>query len=125
MKIILLSDEAIRLEVGGTGTLEIVAESAEVSYSPFHMLASSLATCIASVLLSWGEHAKLTADDLAIEVRWTFAEEPLRVNAMDVRLAWPSLPTERASAATRASELCTIHATLHHPPAITIAMDAA
>jgi hypothetical protein len=49
-----------------TGPLEIVAESPELSYSPFHMLGSSLASCIASVLLSWSSHAKLDSADQPI-----------------------------------------------------------
>ena len=78
MKITLLSDERIRLD-GKAGPLSVEAESAEMQYSPFHMLASGLATCTYSVLASWGTHAKLPVDDLSIEVGWTFAENPHRV----------------------------------------------
>jgi uncharacterized OsmC-like protein len=40
-------------------------------------------------------------------------------------LDWPSLPANRTAAARRASELCTIHATLTHPPAITVTAGSA
>jgi hypothetical protein len=33
---------------------------------------------------------------------------------------WPSLPANRIVAARRVAELCTVHATLQHPPQITI-----
>jgi uncharacterized OsmC-like protein len=119
MKIILLADDAIRLEpVPGPMTIE--ASSAEMSYSPFHMLASALATCTFSVINSWATHAKLSVDDLAIEVRWRFGEEPHRVSDLDVTFEWPSLPANRVAAARRVSELCTVHATLLHSPKITI-----
>jgi uncharacterized OsmC-like protein len=119
MKITLLADDHIRLEpVPGPMTIE--ASSAEISYSPFHMLASSLATCTFSVIESWASHAKLSLDDLTIDVRWRFGEEPHRVSALDVTFAWPSLPANRIAAARRVAELCTVHATLLHPPTITI-----
>jgi uncharacterized OsmC-like protein len=117
VKITLLSDDAIRLEPTA-GPMTIEALSAEQSYSPFHMLASSLASCTFSVLYAWATHASLSVDDLAIEVRWTFADNPHRVGEMHVRFDWPSLPERRYAAALRVSEMCAVHATLHHPPRI-------
>jgi uncharacterized OsmC-like protein len=120
MKIILLGEDAVRLEPDG-GPMTIEALSADQQYSPFHMLASSLAYCTFSILHSWAETVKLGADDLAIEVRWTFAEEPHRVGAMTVSLEWPSLPAARTAVAQRVATLCPIHATLHQTPTVTIA----
>lgn len=117
MKITLIAEDGIRLEpIPGPMTIE--AQSAEQQYSPFHMLASGLAFCTYSVLASWASHAKLDAEQMAIEIRWTFAENPHRVGALNVKIDWPSLPAERAKAARRVSGLCAIHATLSHPPAI-------
>jgi putative redox protein len=119
MKIILLSDDSLRLEpIPGPMTIEAVA--AEQSYSPFHMLASGLATCTFSVMEAWATHANLNIDDLALEVRWTFAEDPHRVESMNLTFEWPSLPAKRYAAARRVAEMCTIHATLTHPPTITV-----
>jgi len=121
MKIILLSDDAVRLEpVSGPMTIE--APSAEQSYSPFHMLGSALATCTFSVVMSWATHAGLDVTDLAVEVRWQFTENPHRVGALAVTLDWPSLPPQRGAAARRVAELCTVHATLLHSPTIAIAL---
>ena len=117
MKIILLSEERIRLE-GGAGPLSIEAESAETQYSPFHMLASAVATCTYSVLAAWGTHASLPIDGLAVEVGWSFTENPHRVGALDVVLDWPGLPEGRRAAAARAAALCTVSRTLEHPPHI-------
>lgn len=119
MKIILLSDDAIRLE-GEAGAMTIEAPSAEQAYSPFHMLASGLALCTYSILHSWGETASIPADDLAVEVRWEFAENPHRVGSIAVAIDWPSLPPARTATAHRVAELCAIHATLTHPPTITL-----
>jgi uncharacterized OsmC-like protein len=119
VKITLLSDDAIRL-TPEPGPLTIEAESVEQTYSPFHMLASSLATCTFSVMYSWATHADLRADDLTIEVHWTFAEDPRRVDAITLTFDWPSLPERRLAAAQRVAEMCTIHTTLKHPPAMAI-----
>ena len=120
MKITLLTDESIRLEPI-LGPMTIEAPTAEQSFSPFHMMASGLAYCTFSVMYAWAENAKLEATDLTIDVSWTFADEPHRVGSYDVRFRWPSLPEKRLEAACRVAELCAVHATLQHSPAIRIA----
>ena len=119
MKITLLSEESIRLE-GAGGPLTIEAESVEQIYSPFHMLASGLAVCTHSILASWANNAKLNADDLSIEVGWSFAEKPHRVGDIRLTFDWPSLPGERMETAKRVAALCPIHATFHHAPNVVI-----
>ena len=114
MKITLLAEDRVRFDpVPGPITVE--APSAEMQYSPFHMMASGLATCVYSTLRSWAEHAKLDADGLAIEVGWSFAEDPHRVGRFDLLLEWPGLPEARRNAAVRAAGFCPVHQTLHHP----------
>jgi uncharacterized OsmC-like protein len=117
VKITLTSEDSIRLEAV-PGMLTIEAPSADRSYSPFHMLASSLATCTFSVLYSWASNANISVDDLVIDVRWRFVEEPHRVGDMTTTLTWPSLPPTRRAVAERVAALCTVHATLLHPPAL-------
>lgn len=117
MKITLLGDDGIRLEpIPGPMTIE--ADSADQQYSPFHMLASSLAFCTYSVLASWANNAKLESNDIEVEVKWTFAEDPHRVGELSMTIEWPSLPEPRRSAASRVADLCAVHATLTHPPTI-------
>jgi uncharacterized OsmC-like protein len=100
--------------------MTIEAPSAEQSYSPFHMVASGLAYCTFSVMYAWAEHAGLDAGDLTIDVSWTFAQDPQRVDRYDMRFNWPSLPARRLEAARRVAKMCTIHATFEHPPVIAI-----
>ena len=118
MKITLLSDDRIRLD-GGAGPMTIEAESAETSYSPFHMLASGLATCTLSVLHAWAANAKLPADGLAIEVGWSFVEDPHRLGEMTVGIEWPGLPEARRVAAQRVADLCTVKVSMKNPPTFT------
>lgn len=119
MKIILLDDASIRLEPT-EGPMTIEAVEPEQQYSPFHMLASSLAYCTFSVMYAWATHTRQEASDLVIEVRWEFSEqEPKRVSALHLTYDWPSLPAKKAAAARRVAAMCTIHETLHHPPVVT------
>ncbi|HJU89279.1 MAG TPA: OsmC family protein [Gemmatimonadaceae bacterium] len=122
MKITLLSDERLRLD-DSPGPLTIEAESADMTYSPFHMVASGLATCTLAVLHSWASHAGIATDGLAVEIGWQFAEKPHRVANYDVVLHWPKLADERAPAASRAAALCAVHNTLAHPPSITVEVE--
>ena len=118
MKIILLSDDAIRLEPD-EGPMTVEAVEPDQQYSPFHMLASSLAYCTFSVMYSWATHTKQKGDDLVIEVRWKFSdEEPKRVAELRLTYDWPSLPAKKQDAAKRVAAMCTIHETLQHPPVV-------
>ena len=123
MKITLVGEEGIRLEpIAGPMTIE--AESADQLYSPFHMLGSGLAFCTYSVLASWASSAKLDSEDIVVDVRWEFAEEPHRIGTIEMKIDWPSLSPERQSAASRVAELCAIHATLMHSPSVTTTVTA-
>lgn len=117
MKITLIDEESIRLE-GAAGPLHIEPGSPDQSFSPFHMLASSLATCVHSVLYGWAHNAELQVDDLEIAVSWRFVEDPYRVGSYDIHIVWPSLPEPRRSAAERVAHHCTVHQTLLNPPEI-------
>ena len=117
MKITLIAEDGIRLEPL-PGPMTIEAESEDQLYSPFHMLGSGLAFCTYSILASWASNAKLHADDIMIEVRWTFVDDPHRIGKIDMTVQWPSLPTGRQQAAQRVAHMCAIHATLMQSPEI-------
>jgi uncharacterized OsmC-like protein len=119
VKITLTSDESVRLEPT-PGPMTIEAPSAERSFSPFHMLGSSLAYCTHSILVSWASNAGIGTDGLAIDVAWGFAEQPHRVGELRVTIDWPELPPNRRATAQRVATLCPIHATLTHSPSIVI-----
>ena len=124
MKISLIADDAIRLEpLPGPMTIEAATE--DQLYSPFHMLGSSVAFCTYSVLASWASHAKLESDDIVIEVRWAFVEDPHRIGKVDMKVEWPSLPPQRQSAAQRVADMCAVHATFQHPPQLSTTVVAA
>ena len=119
MKIVLAGEESLRLEPS-FGQLTIEAPAPDVQYSPFHMLGSALGMCTFSVLQSWASNKNLGADDLKIDVSWSFIEGQHRVGSMKVQLQWPSLPAELWPRAIRAANLCGVHNTLTRPPEITV-----
>ncbi len=121
MKITLTGEESLRLEPS-SGPLTIEAQSHDQSYSPFHMLGSALGACTFSVLQSWASNRNTPADDLKIDVSWTFVEGQHRVGSMRVKLDWPSLSAEEWPRAIRVANVCGIHQTLTHP--IEIMVDA-
>jgi len=124
LKILLLSEDRLRV-LGGAGPLSVEADSAEMTYSPGHMLASSLAVCTYSILQSWATNADIPASDLAVEVGFEYVEKPHRIGKLEVALDWPSLPAERREAARRAAGLCPIHRTLHALPEVTTVVTGA
>ncbi|MBC7788921.1 MAG: OsmC family protein [Anaerolineae bacterium] len=118
MRITVLSEERIRLENGAPVTID--PESVDISYSPFHMLASGIGSCMFSVLQSWATNAKIPTDHLAMEIGWRSAKNANRTGSFDVRLMWPSLPESRRDAAARAVKACAVHSALVPPPVINI-----
>jgi len=119
VKLTLLTEDSIRLEpIPGPMTIE--APTVDQSYSPFHMVGGGLAYCTFSVMYAWAENAGLNAEDLVVDVSWTFADEPYRVGRYTIQFSWPSLPAKRLAAAKRVAEMCTLHATFELPPAISI-----
>ena len=124
MKLTLLAEDRVRYEVT-PGPLTIEAPSAETAVSPFHLLGGSLATCTFSVLSAWGSRAGFALDDLVLDVSWTFAEKPHRVDTLALDIVWPSLPASRLEAAKRAAALCTVHVTLEHPPTMPVTVRGA
>ncbi len=119
MKITVTGEESIRVEATAE-QLTIESPTPDLHYSPFHMLGSALGGCTLFVLQSWASHKGIPANDVKVDVSWTFVEGEHRVGAMKVKLDWPSLAAELWPRAIRAASLCGVHNTLTHPPEITV-----
>ncbi len=119
MKITLLDENRIRYEPApGLLTVDALRPDAEVS--PYHLVAGGLAACTYATMASWAEKARLSADDLTLEVTWGFVEKPHRLGNVDLRFEWPSLPAERLEAAKRVAALCPVHQSFEHAPLLGI-----
>ncbi len=116
MLVRILDETHVRLDTdaGGEG-LAVEGEN----FGPLQMLATSLALCTVSVVLSYGETAGLDLTGFAVEVRWDYVEEPYRVGRYDMTVHVPEgLPVARHRAIIRAAKTCTVHNTLTHSPVI-------
>jgi len=110
MRLILEGESTIRFEVAEDG-FEITSD--DVSISPYHLLAGSLASCIALVVVAWAERAGLDPEPVTISRSWEHVgAADHRVKRMDVDLRWPGLPDFRKAVVERVAEACPIHATL-------------
>ena len=120
MQLTILADEHMRLDTGdGDDGLNVVGGP----FGPLQMLAGSLALCIASVIHSYGETARLHLHGFGVEVRWEYVEDPYRVGRYDITLHLPEdVPPERHRAIVRAADTCTVHRTLEHPPTMETAI---
>ncbi len=110
MRMILEGELRIRLEMAGEG-FEIVSEG--VSISPYHLLAGSLASCIALLVVPWAERSRIALEPATISINWEHAEDrDNRVKHIEVDVRWPGLPESRLVVVERLAEACPIHATL-------------
>jgi len=110
MNLVLESEEKIRLEMAGVG---FAITSEDVAVSPYHLLAGSLASCIALVIQAWAERSGFDVEPVLISVGWERAgNRDNRVKHMDVQLRWPGLPESRKPVVQRLAGACPIHATL-------------
>ncbi len=109
MRMVLEGESQIRLEMVGDG-FEIT--SADISISPYHLLAGSLASCIALVMVPWAERSGLDLEPLSISICWERASDEHEVKHMGVALRWPGLPDSRLAVVERLAKACPIHATL-------------
>src|SRR5688500_20221787 len=102
------------------GQLTIEAESADQVYSPYQMLGSSLTVCAFGVLQSWASNVGISADDLVIDVSWSFADKPHRVGSIEVSFRWPSLPPELRPTAERADDMWHVHEHVNESPVMPV-----
>jgi putative redox protein len=117
MRVVLLGEQQLRLEMVGEG-FEIASE--DVAISPYHLLGASLASCTALMFVSWAPQVGVELEPLTVSVSWQMADErPKRVTGMDMELRWPGLPDNRVETAERVADLCPIHATLKRSAEIT------
>jgi uncharacterized OsmC-like protein len=102
--------------------IEIDADDEHVHFSALPMFAASLGLCTASVLGEYARQLEISVEELEVRVRWSYDEDPFRVDSIDMEISWPELPESRRKAAERAAAQCTIHNTLEHPPEIQTAL---
>jgi uncharacterized OsmC-like protein len=107
----------------------ICDESSEVGKlgpSAPELLLASLGSCIASVIVVFGERHGLKLEGMAVHLDYELAEHPYRIGSISIAVHVPqALTPEQQEVLTRVADTCLIHATLQHPPKMTLELRGA
>ena len=83
------------------------------------LLMASLGSCIASVLIVYGQRHGHELAGLSVDLDWQLAENPHRIGEIAIHLHLPAeIPEEQRATFERVAHSCLIHNTLTHPPEI-------
>ncbi|HEY9389158.1 MAG TPA: OsmC family protein [Mycobacteriales bacterium] len=99
------------------------SEGDDTAPTPTELLVASLASCVGFYAHRYLTRHHLSSDGLAVDADFAIGERPTRVGQITVRITPPpSLPAEQRQAFLAVASHCTVHNTLHTPPAVTIGM---
>lgn len=90
--------------------------------TPPEIFAMSLAGCIGHYVATYCSKAGICTEDLKTSCDWTMRDSPYRLGEIGVRIYLPGLPDKRRKAIERVAASCLLHATLMHPPRVTISI---
>ena len=87
--------------------------------TPLELLGAALSACVALYVRKHCENEGLDADDIVVEVKPVWRENPGRVSRYDVVVHLPdSIPYAFHDGITAAAQSCPVHHTLTHTPEI-------
>ena len=91
--------------------------------TPTELFVASLASCVAHYARGYLARHKLPTAGLAVTAEYTMGPRPPRVTDIRVDVDVPDgVPAERLGGLLAVASHCTVHNTLAHPPAITVAL---
>lgn len=86
--------------------------------TPTEMFVASLAACVAFYAERFLRRHGLPTEGLSVTSEYEWAENPHRVGAIELEVGAPGLTAAKREAFSRVIEHCTVHNSLHHPPAV-------
>jgi uncharacterized OsmC-like protein len=111
-----------------SGALTCDESSAEGVLGPSapEMLLASLGSCIASVIVVFGERHGLELEGMSVRLDYKLADNPYRMGEISIAVHLPQrLTEEQRRVLERVADACLIHNTLLHPPKITLHLGGA
>jgi uncharacterized OsmC-like protein len=101
------------------------AGGTDIAPTPVELFAASLATCVAFYAGRYLQRHGLPRDGLRVRSEFTMAADlPARVESLRlVVVPPPELPAQRQAALLAVASHCTVHNTLHDPPAVHIEVE--
>ncbi|HOF88747.1 MAG TPA: OsmC family protein [Armatimonadota bacterium] len=90
--------------------------------SPTELLAASAGSCVGTFILYYLRKRDLDGTGLRIEVNYTYAEHPRRMDRIETRVFLPpQIDDEHLPGLSKFAQECTVHNTLHGMPEVPIA----
>lgn len=93
----------------------------EAGMSPVELFVGSLASCVAYFVGRYCARHQIPCEGCTVDAEWSYAEQPHRVGAVELRVNLPSAVTpEQQDKLLRVAHGCTVHQSLSVPPQVGI-----
>lgn len=94
---------------------------ADSAMTPTEIFVASLAMCVGVFIVHFASRHHIPLEGMKIETDYRMADDPRRVEAIQVQVHMPEPVDERYRAALqRTAEHCVVHNTLRNPPGVAI-----
>jgi putative redox protein len=90
--------------------------------TPTELFVASLAACVAFYAERFLRRHQLPAEATTVTARYTWAENPHRVGAIELTVLVPGLPDAKREAFSRVIDHCTVHNSLRRPPDVLVSV---
>jgi len=93
----------------------------DAGMSPVELFAGSLGSCVAYFVGRYCTRHQIPCEGFTVDVEWSYAEQPHRVGAVELRVNLPSAVTpEQREKLLKVAHGCTVHQSLAVPPKVEI-----
>jgi len=95
----------------------------DAGMSPVELFIGSLASCVAYFVGRYCARHRIPCDGFTVEADWSYAEQPHRVGAVEMRISLPAvLAPEQQARLLKVAHGCTVHQSLAVPPAVKVSL---
>jgi uncharacterized OsmC-like protein len=93
----------------------------DAGMSPVELFVGSLGSCVAYFVGRYCARHQIPCEGFTVDVEWSYAEQPHRVGAVELRVNLPSAVTpEQREKLLKVAHGCTVHQSLAVPPKVEI-----
>jgi uncharacterized OsmC-like protein len=97
----------------------------DAGMSPVELFVGSLASCVAYFVGRYCARHQIPCDGFTVDVEWSYAEQPHRVGAVELRVNIPSAVTpEQREKLLKVANGCTVHQSITNPLKVEIHLDS-
>lgn len=93
----------------------------DAGMTPVEFFVGSLGSCVAYFVGRYCARHQIPCEGFTIDVEWSYAEQPHRVGAVELRVNLPSVVTpEQREKLLKVAHGCTVHQSITVPPKVEI-----